>query len=1503
MSEWNLSVQLTGQGSDLATTLKESAKEARKLTNRINDAKQALTELRAEAANDITVRLDIDADHLRNDVSAALTSAGSGQGLRVRLDLDADHLRDDVNAAISTAGTGQGLGVSLRLTDTMQLRREVENAVRWAAWGHRIEIPIGLADPMQLRRDVSAAVRWASMNQTITVRVTPDTSALNGLNNTINRGGGSGGGSNGGGGMRQALMGLLMLAPAAIPLVAGLSTALAPLPGQFAAVAVPAAAFGAALAGQIEPLTQAADAEKKYHEAVQQHGRASAEAIKAQIAYQKTLAALPPDTQRAAVALSQLKQNFGDWSDDMSAFTMTPLTNGITVLDQLIPRLTPQVKTASAQLNRLVAVAGGAVNTPGFDAMADRFADFTDHQLDEMTDQVMHFLRVLSEGGAFKSGPIAEFMAYAKENGPAAREALKALSDAVVTLLRGASEAGPGMLTLVTAAAKLVAALPPELVGIILQVATALKLLQLSGAGMAALAGGLTRVRAAIAGLTAASAAAGGGMAGLRAAFMSLGVAARATLIASGIGVLLVALSALSDMGKKTPPDVDKLTTSLRTLGSTGKVSGEAARSFGKDLSGFADSLEKVTDPKGLDQVQQSIVSFFGTDSTPIKDAKDNINAVDQALANLVKNGQGDLAAAALERITAEMKKEGYTTKQVTSQMDDYKSALADQAFEQKLAAESMGVFGKAAQDTQAKLDAQKQSADGLRQSIVALNDVNRAAGSAMSTFEQSLDDATAAIKDHAGALKMRDGELDLGSSKSREAEKSLSDLAANTDAAAAAAREQGKSWKYVNDIYSRGRKAFIDAADAMGLTRAQAEALADTYLEIPDNKKVVLEMQTEDAIANLDSVIAEIKKTPNAKSVTVKALTAEAQTLLEQLGFKIVKLKDGKFSVIADTASAKTRLSDVEAARDGLKNKTIKIDAATQQTIADLEAVKAKVASTNGKTIPMKALTAEARAQLEALGFKIKNTKGKNVVITVPTGSQRSGVNSLRDAISALHDKSITITTTRQTVFTTKGSKSAVAPAHRDYGAQANGSVLDFYANGGIQRGGLRRFAQGAENHVAQIAPAGSWRVWGEPETMGEGYVPFAPSKRPRSRKITEEIVRRLGGNPEAIQWNAQGSVTDWRYDPQSGSLYSTSDAGQAGHKTRKVKVKGKGGKVTIKEIEYFDLSAVEKKIKSTAKATQSWNKDLEKVADRVGGDVAQALAAMGADGVKLAHKMATGSTKYINDMAAALRNLQKTANASLTDYTRQLGKANTLNKTFSDNLAKLAAQGYGDLASQLAAQNDESAQQLAASAVKDKGKASKANTAAKTANNALTSGQVAELVEIIAAIKTKSTGIHAVAAATNLGEDEIITVGTKAKAQISKSLGDRATKFLADLSRAGKGLSYANGGIRPGIYATRGGAVTFAEPETGGEAFLPLSPSKRRSAMPVLNDVAHRFGVGLTDVAASRGVVIIREGGDTHVSVTAVRTGATASDIGSQVGRSVRRARRGGVNARAGS
>lgn len=68
-------------------------------------------------------------------------------------------------------------------------------------------------------------------------------------------------------------------------------------------------------------------------------------------------------------------------------------------------------------------------------------------------------------------------------------------------------------------------------------------------------------------------------------------------------------------------------------------------------------------------------------------------------------------------------------------------------------------------------------------------------------------------------------------------------------------------------------------------------------------------------------------------------------------------------------------------------------------------------------------------------------------------------------------------------------------------------------------------QFAKGGivENHQAEIAPAGAWRVWAEPETGGEAYIPLARSKRSRSRQIAAETVARLGGN---VSWHADGAI-----------------------------------------------------------------------------------------------------------------------------------------------------------------------------------------------------------------------------------------------------------------------------------------------------------------------------------------------------------------------------------------
>jgi len=108
----------------------------------------------------------------------------------------------------------------------------------------------------------------------------------------------------------------------------------------------------------------------------------------------------------------------------------------------------------------------------------------------------------------------------------------------------------------------------------------------------------------------------------------------------------------------------------------------------------------------------------------------------------------------------------------------------------------------------------------------------------------------------------------------------------------------------------------------------------------------------------------------------------------------------------------------------------------------------------------------------------------------------------------------------------------------------KADGGILSFYANGGVRN----------ESHVAQIAPAGSWRVWGEPETGGEAYIPLSPAKRGRSREVAAQAVSMLGGD---VQWFAKGGVTKAEREARkaaTGDLTISHFGRMAGYKSSEI-------------------------------------------------------------------------------------------------------------------------------------------------------------------------------------------------------------------------------------------------------------------------------------------------------------------------------------------------------------
>jgi TP901 family phage tail tape measure protein len=348
----------------------------------------------------------------------------------------------------------------------------------------------------------------------------------------------------------------------------------------------------------------------------------------------------------------------------------------------------------------------------------------------------------------------------------------------------------------------------------------------------------MTRVR--ILELQEASLAAGGGLKGLAVAFTTLGIEAKVAVAATGIGLALVVIGQLADLGKSAPPDIDRMTSALTKFGNSGVVTGELAKTLGKNLEGIGAAVDKVGGKLSVMEQVNKVLSFGQMQQKGIVDAKDKINAVDESLANLVKSGHADLAASAVKRFQDALAAQGKKPSEIAGDLSKYSGALDDLNLMNKLTADSMGAFGSQAVTTTAQLKAQELTAEGLKEAILDLNDTERGALDAQAGFEASIAAGTKALDDNGRALHFVSGKLDLTTEASRNEEGALSDLAAKTEAATEATLKSGGSQADAMAIYDQGRQKLIALAEAMGLSADDANNLADSILRIPDKTVTV---------------------------------------------------------------------------------------------------------------------------------------------------------------------------------------------------------------------------------------------------------------------------------------------------------------------------------------------------------------------------------------------------------------------------------------------------------------------------------------------------------------------------------------------------------------------------------------------------------------------------------------------------------------------------------------
>jgi len=942
---------------DLGKRATTASQSLGRMGERAEDAERALAGLRA-VAGDIRVKAELNDETSAGvaAVKAAIQDLKAQSPVRIDVSFDGDTaqllataqaLRDLKDNA---GDAGQVLGsLALRAAVAAAALNELENAAQGASRALRTlrGRAAATADAMRDLRDAtsrtSMALRTfgnrvdgldgrvsALSDRTRTLR--RDMDDLDGSVRRVAGGFGAlrprigGVGSSAGstsGNMQKLMAVAIALSTALIPVGASL-TAIA---AKTVAAGAGVVAFAVAVAGQVKDLVAAAQAQTKYTEAVDEHGRGSKEAAEAALTQQRILAKMPPASQEAAAALSVLREEYRGWSDALAADTMPVVTKSLGLFQAMLPRLTPTVRGVSNELQHMLDVAAGGMQTPGFERFMDKLADWSAGAIADATRGLVEFSQALDSGEV--SSDLEEFMDYVRANGPLVGETLRNLARALTNLIVGASDVGVSVLSVANAFAKMVNAIPPEVLSTILQLYAGMKLLKVGMAGVAAAASS-----AAVANLTAFVRAARFGGVGSAIA----GVTQRMTLlqkVGGSLGVLGIGAFAINELAKASrgaPPDVDKLTASLKTLSATGKFTGELKATFG-DMDGFVAKLGKLrTESAALEKAEPFLAfsglgAFADTAVTKLDDlvrgtksvgaTKDDFKSFDQGLAAMATNGYANQAAEQFRSFKAAALAGGMSLKDFNAAFPEYNAAAAGLKAEAELAAAGMGVFGQQALATKAKLDAQKSAADGLRASILALNDVNRSAYDAQIQFEAGIDALTASFKEHGATLN-----LDTAAGQANG--QAMSAAAKGHDEMVASGLAAGESLAAMTSKSDKLRSTMMRlATEAFGGNKKAAEEYVNKLLGVPSEVKTMIKAERQEAITGLQAVQAEIRKTPGAKSVRVDTLNAAAIKALEAVGLKTKQLPDGQTQVFTANGKSLGSIGAVRSALDKLNGKT----------------------------------------------------------------------------------------------------------------------------------------------------------------------------------------------------------------------------------------------------------------------------------------------------------------------------------------------------------------------------------------------------------------------------------------------------------------------------------------------------------------------------------------------------------------------------------------------------
>jgi TP901 family phage tail tape measure protein len=323
------------------------------------------------------------------------------------------------------------------------------------------------------------------------------------------------------------------------------------------------------------------------------------------------------------------------------------------------------------------------------------------------------------------------------------------------------------------------------------------------------------------------------GPAGERAATGLQKGASAAGKLAAAFTVLQVAGAVISSFQRDLNPQIEAATKGLEEWARQCLLSGEAARLFGadsKDLDRALIGLASNGFSHASDAVTDWVLGIVGV-SSPLDDAKLKVDALDQALAGMVRDGHG---ATALAYLQARAKATGHSVDDLKGLLPAFSAALETTGTAAGGAADGTKELSGAAGNAKGQLAAEAAAASKAADELDALEKATEQAFGAQMSLDRAAIAAKEGMADFRKEVAHGTRTLDINTAEGRKNRSAVLDQVSAIEDLRETRIKHGQSLDSANKKYVRDIDGLRRSMLQAGFTKGAVDRLIGSYRRIP---------------------------------------------------------------------------------------------------------------------------------------------------------------------------------------------------------------------------------------------------------------------------------------------------------------------------------------------------------------------------------------------------------------------------------------------------------------------------------------------------------------------------------------------------------------------------------------------------------------------------------------------------------------------------------------------